>query len=81
MLKLKKLKPETTIASMGCADSKEKIIMETTINTEEDIIILKDINNKIEELKEEDIKNNIDKYSNGEYMCKLNDLWVKFLGI
>lgn len=55
--------------------------METTINTEEDIIILKDINNKIEELKEEDIKNNIDKYSNGEYMCKLNDLWVKFLGI
>jgi hypothetical protein len=81
MLKLKKLKPETTISSMGCADGNEKIIIETIMDIEQDTIILEDNNGKILVLNEEEIKKNINEYMNGTYRCNINGIWVNFLGL
>ncbi len=81
MLKLKKLKPETTISTMGCADGNEKIIIETIIDIDKDTIILQDNNGKILVLNEEEIKKNISEYMNGTYQCNINGILVKFLGL
>lgn len=74
-LKLKKLIENTTISTMGCADGKETIKMQTIIETEN--LTLKDKNGNIFTINERDAQ----KYADGSYECKINESWVKFLGL
>lgn len=74
-LKLKKLIENTTISTMGCADGEETLKIQTIIETEN--LTLKDKNGNIFTINECDAQ----KYADGSYECKINEHWVKFLGL
>lgn len=74
-LTVRKLIENTTISTMGCADGKETIKMQTIIETEN--LTLKDKNGNIFTINECDAQ----KYADGSYECKINEHWVKFLGL
>lgn len=76
-LKIRQLRPETTISTMGCAAGHETLSINTVIDV--DTVKLRKIGgDDIIEIIDETKLND---YSDGTYECLVNDHWVKFNGL